>query len=51
MQLILPAVLTPSVSVSIGVATVRREIASPAARSFADYALPRLRRAARELKR
>ena len=43
--------LTPSVSVSIGVATVRREIASPAARSFADYALPRLRRAARELKR
>lgn len=43
--------LMPGVNVSIGVATARREIASPAAYSFADYALPRLREAARSITR
>lgn len=41
--------LDPGVSISIGVATPRVELASPAARSFADYALPRLTAAAASL--
>lgn len=43
--------LEPEVNVSIGVATVRRELSSPAASSFAEFALPRLREAAGTLVR
>lgn len=43
--------LSPEVSVPIGVACVHRDFASPAARAFADYALPRLREAAQVLTR
>lgn len=40
--------LEPPVPVSIGVATVEGDAASPAARAFAAYALPRLEAAARK---
>lgn len=41
--------LDPEVNVSIGVAAARRELASPAGRDFAEFALPRLQEAAGEL--
>lgn len=41
--------LQPAVEVSIGVATTHQELASPIARAFASYALPRLRTAAKRI--
>jgi len=38
--------LSPEVNIPIGVASAHRDLASPAAQAFADFALPRLREAA-----
>jgi DNA-binding transcriptional LysR family regulator len=43
--------LDPVVEIPLGVATPKDELASPAARAFADFALPRLQRAAKAIAR
>ena len=43
--------LDPAVNISIGIATPAPGLSSPAARAFADFAMPRLSRVARKLSR